>query len=33
MNKTHKALQLIHKSGAPIGLPLFLSAELNRYVP
>jgi len=31
INKTHnKALQLIHKSGAPIGLPLLLSAELNR---
>ena len=29
---THnKALQLIHKSGAPIVAPLLLSTELNRY--
>lgn len=31
MTTHNKALQLIHKSGAPIGLPLLLSAELNRY--
>ena len=32
-NKKHnKALQLIHKSGAPIVAPLLLSTELNRYV-
>ena len=30
--KHNKALQLIHKSGAPIVAPLLLSTELNRYV-
>ena len=30
-NKIHnKALQLIHKSGAPVVAPLLLSTELNR---
>jgi len=27
----NKALQLIHKSGAPVVAPLLLSTELNRY--
>jgi hypothetical protein len=31
--KTHNnALQLIHKSGAPIVAPLLFSTELNRYI-
>jgi len=35
MNKnksSNKALQLIHKSGAPIVALLLLSTELNRYL-